>query len=132
MPTGGSVSAGVLAMVIVGAFGAAVAGLIVSSLVNSEAVTALIAAFAAGLLALIVGPLIMGNEVRLSPSSSAGVWNLVIATLIGALAGHELAVDIRTPPPSTLIAAASGVIAGILIAGSLVTVIWARNHPPNG
>jgi hypothetical protein len=132
MPTGGSVSAGVLAMVLVGAFGAAVAGLVVSSLVSSEAVTALIAALVAGVLALIVGPLILGNEARLSPSSPAGLWNLLIASLIGALAGHELAVDIRNPLASTLIGAASGVIAGILIAGSLVTVIWARNHPYNG
>jgi hypothetical protein len=132
MPKGGSVSAGVLAMVLVGTVGAAVIGLIVSSLVSSEAVTALVAAFVAGVLALIVGPLIMGNEARMSPSSSAGLWNLVIASLIGALAGHELAVDIRNPPASILIAAVSGVIAGVLIAGSLVTVIWARNHPDNG
>jgi hypothetical protein len=132
MTTGGTVSAGVLAMVLVGAFGGAVAGLIVSSLVSNEAVTALVAAFAAGALALIVGPLILGHEARLSPSSSAGLWNLLIASLIGALAGHELAVDIRSPPVSTLIGAASGVIAAILIAGSLVTVVWARNRPRSG
>lgn len=131
MPKGGSVSAGVLAMVLVGAFGATVAGLIVASLVSSQLVTALIAAFVAAVLALIVGPLILGNQARLS-LSSAGLWNLVIASLIGALAGHELAVDIRNPPVSTLIGAASGVIAAILIAGSVVTVIWARNHPDNG
>ena len=132
MPTGGSVSAGVLAMVLVGAFGGAVAGLVVSSLVSSEALTALIAAFVAGVLALIVGPFILGNQARLSLSAPAGLWNLLIASLIGALAGHELAVDIRSPPVSTLIGAASGVIAAILIAGSLVTVVWARNQPRNG
>jgi len=132
MPAGGSVSAGVLAMVLVGAFGGAVAGLIVASLVSSEAVIALIAAFVAGVLALTVGPRILGNAARLSPSSSAGLSNLLIASLVGALAGHELAVDIRTPSASTLIGAASGVIAAILIAGSLVTVMWVRNHPDNG
>src|SRR5262249_45865666 len=97
----------------------------------SEAVIALIAAFVGGVLALTVGPLILGNAARLSPSSSAGLCNLLIASLIGALAGHELAVDIRTPPASTLIGAASGVIAGILVVGSLVTVMWVKNHPDN-
>jgi uncharacterized membrane protein YvlD (DUF360 family) len=129
MPTSGSISASVLAMVLVGAFGGAAAGLIVSSLVSSEAGTALVAAFVAGVLAMIVGPLILGNKARL-PLSSAGLWNLVIASLIGALAGHEMAVDISSPPVSTLIGAASGVIAGVLIANSLVTVMWARSQPP--
>jgi hypothetical protein len=57
------------------------------------------------------------------PLSSAGLWNLVIASLIGALAGHEMAVDISSPPVATLIGAASGVIAGVLIANSHVTVM---------
>ena len=132
MPRGGSVSAGVLVMVLVGAFGGAVAGLIVSSLVGSEAVTALVAALAAGVLSLIVGPLLLGNGARLSTFAAAALWNLLIASLIGALAGHELAVDIRSPPVSTLIGAAAGVIAAILIAGSLVTVVWAKSQPRYG
>lgn len=131
MPISGSVSASVLIMILAGAFGGAAAGLIVSSLVSSVAVAALVAAFVAGVLAMIVGPLILGDAARVS-RSSVGLCNLVIASLIGALAGHELAVDISSPPVSTLIGALSGVIASILIASSLITVLWARNQLGNG
>jgi hypothetical protein len=131
MRTGGSVSAGVLAVVLVGALGGAVVGLIVGSQASNQAVIALAAAFVAGVLALIVGHVMFGNQTRLSPSSSVVVWNLVLASLIGALAGHELAVDIRSPPVSTMIGTISGLIAAVLIASTLVTIVWARAHPDN-
>ena len=132
MRTGGSVSAGVLAMVLVGAFGGAAVSLIVSSMISSQAVIAVTAAFAASILALIVGHLVLGDQARLPPSSSVVLWNVVLASLIGALAGHELALDIRSPPVSTLIGTTSGLIAASLMASSLATIAWARNQATNG
>jgi len=132
MRVGGSVSAGVLAMVLIGAFGGAVASLIVSSLVSSQAVIAFAAALAAGVLALIAGQLVFGNQARVPPSSPVVLWNLALAALIGALGGHELAVDIRSPPASTLIGTAAGLIGAMLMASSLATIAWARNQPTNG
>jgi hypothetical protein len=128
MSTSGVVSGSVLGMVLAGAFGGAVAGLIISALTSNVAVIAWLAALAAGAVALLISPILLGPEVRLM-HSPVGVWNLLIASIIGAFAGHELAVDIRTPPVPTLIGAASGAFAAIVMASLLVTIVWVKNQP---
>jgi predicted membrane protein len=132
MRTDGSVFAGVLAMVLVGPLGGALAGLIIASMTGSQAVIALVGAIVGALVALVLRRIIWGKQSRLSPSSPIVLWNLIMASLVGALAGHELAVDIGNPPVSPLIGGTSGLIAAVLMASSLVTIVWVMDQPDKG
>ncbi len=128
----GLVVAGILGMVLAGAFGGAVAGLVIASVTGSQAVIALLAAIVGSLLALVVWYFIWAKRARLSPSSPAVLWNIVTASLVSALAGHELAVDIRSPPASPLIGATSGLLAAVLMASSLIAIVWTVNQSSKG
>ena len=124
----GVVSASVLAMVLVGAVSGAIVGLMLGSLMASQPVLAVISAFVAAILALIIGRLILGGDAEFSGPSGAAVWNVIIAALIGGLAGHELSIDLRERPVSSLIGTLSGVLAAILIASFVITIVTVRNR----
>ena len=126
----GLVSATVLAMVLVGAFSGAIVGLILASMQTSVALLAVITALVAVVLALAVSRMILGARPELSWRSTAVLWNVAIATLIGALAGHEMSVDLSNPPSSPLIGAMSGLLASVLITSFAITVVWLMDQRP--
>ncbi len=111
----GLVSATVLAMVLVGAFSGALLGLILGSVLRSLGLLAIVTAFAAVILALFAGRAILGSHAGLSFRSVLAIWNIVAASSIGALAGHELSVDLSSPPSSVLIGSMAGLLSSILI-----------------
>ena len=89
----GLVSASVLAMLLVGAFSGAITGLVLANMSMNQVWLAVISALIAVVLALLVGRAILGSSVRLRLWSQVVIWNAIVASLIGGLAGHEL-----TPP----------------------------------
>lgn len=124
---GGIVSASVLAMVLAGGFSGAVAGLLLASIVTNQIWLAIDAAFAAVFIALIVRQIIFRPRVQLHFPPELDLLHVAVAALIGGLAGHELAIDLREPPASPLIGATSGVLASVLISCFLVTASYRRS-----
>lgn len=125
----GLVSLSVLAMVLVGAFSGALMGLILASVLTSQGFLAIVTAIVAVLLALVVGRVILGPHAPLALGSGMVLWNVIIASVIGALAGHELSVDLRSPPASPLIGAMSGLLASLLIATFAIN-LWLKDRQP--
>jgi hypothetical protein len=105
---GGFVSASVLAMVLAGGFSGAFVGLVLAGVVTNQIWLALDAAFVAVFVKL-----------RFPPELD--LLNVAVATLIGGLAGHEFAIDLRDSLVSPLIGAASGLLASVLISCFLIT-----------
>ncbi len=124
----GVVSVSVFAMILAGLVSGAVAGLIFGVLLASQLVLAIICAFIAAILALVIGYFILGRNTEFALPSGVVVWNVVIASLIGGLAGHELSVDLREPPASPLVGALSGVLASLLVASFAITIFMLRNR----
>jgi polyferredoxin len=120
--TDGSVSASVLSMVLVGAFSGALAGLVLASVLANQVWLAIVTAFAAVAIALLVRRVVFGSPLRLLIPRQLELWQALVATLVGGLAGHELAIDLREPAVSPLIGATSGLIASILMATFVITV----------
>ncbi len=116
----GLVSASVLAMVLAAVVGGGVVGLVLGSAISSQITVAFICALVGAILALVVGYRILGRSIDSPPAPI--LWNLILATLLGALAGHELSVDLRDPPASPLIGAISAVLAAVLIVSFLITL----------
>jgi hypothetical protein len=120
--TDGSVSASVLSMVLVGAFSGALAGLVLASVLVNQVWLAIVTAFVAVAIALLVRRVVFGSPLRLLIPRQLELWQALVATLVGGLAGHELAIDLREPAVSPLIGATSGLIASILMATFVITV----------
>jgi hypothetical protein len=120
--TDGSVSASVLSMVLVGAFSGALAGLVLASVLANQVWLAIVTAFVAVAIALLVRRVVFGSPLRLLIPRQLELWQALVATLVGGLAGHELAIDLREPAVSPLIGATSGLIASILMATFVITV----------
>jgi hypothetical protein len=118
----GSVSARVLTMVLVGAFSGALAGLVLASVLANQVWLAIVTAFVAVAIALLVCGVVFGSPLQLFTPRGLELWQALVASLIGGLAGHELAIDLREPPVSPLIGATSGLIASILMATFVVTL----------
>ena len=74
------------------------------------------AAFGAVLVALTVRRVLLRSVLQLYPPPEVDLLHVVVAALIGGLAGHELAIDLREP-----IGATSGLLASVLIATFVVT-----------
>jgi hypothetical protein len=118
----GSVSARVLTMVLVGGFSGALAGLVLASVLANQVWLAIVTAFVAVAIALLVCGVVFGSPLQLFIPRGLELWQALVASLIGGLAGHELAIDLREPPVSPLIGATSGLIASILMATFVVTL----------
>jgi predicted branched-subunit amino acid permease len=114
-------------MVIAGGFSGALAGLLLASIVTNQIWLAIDAAFAAVFIALVVQQIIVRPRVRLHFPRELYFLHVVVATLIGGLAGHELAIDLKDPPASPLIGATSGLLASVLISCFLITASYRRN-----
>ena len=118
---GGIVSASILVMILAGAFSGALIGLVLASILTNQIWLAIGTAFAAVLVALIVRRVLLRSALQLYPPPDVDLLHVVVAALIGGLAGHELAVDLREPPLSPLIGATSGLLASVLMATFAVT-----------
>jgi polyferredoxin len=118
----GSVSASVLTMVLVGAFSGALAGLVLASVLANQVWLAIVTAFVAVAIALLVRRVMFGSPLQLFIPRRFELWQALVASLIGGLAGHELAIDLREAPVSPLIGATSGLIASILMATFVITL----------
>ena len=117
-----SVSASVLAMVPTGARRAC--GSCVGSVLTNQVWLAIVTAFVAVVIASLVQRVVFGSHVQLFDPLGLGFWQAIVASLMGGLAGHELAIDLREPPESPLIGATSGVIAPILMATFVITLSY--------
>lgn len=122
----GLVSAGVLAIILMSVFSGALVGLILASVLTSQIALAIITAFVATVLALVAGHVILGPCAELPSGSALFLWNIIVASLIGGLAGHELSVALRSPPALPFVDALSGLLASVLIASFAVTIVWPK------
>jgi hypothetical protein len=120
----GGASIGVFAMIMAGLIVGALCGMILGGL--NQLLLAFISAFLGTIAALAVGKFLIDPAARPDLPMGIAVWNIVIATLIGGLAGHELSIDLREPPISPVIGGASGVLAAVLIASFAMTVVALR------
>jgi hypothetical protein len=128
--TNGLVSASVLAMLLVGAFSGAITGLVLANMAMNQVWLAVISALIAVVIALLVGRVILRSSIRLRLWSQVVIWNAIVASLIGGLAGHELSVDLTSPPSSALVGAFSGLLASLLIGSFAITAFWLTYHGP--
>jgi polyferredoxin len=114
-------------MVLVGAFSGALAGLVLASVLANQVWLAIVTAFVAVAIALLVRRVVFGSPLQLFIPRQLELWQALVASLVGGLAGHELAIDLREAPVSPLIGATSGLIASILMATFVITVSSRKN-----
>lgn len=124
----GVVSASVLAIILAGAVSGVIIVLVLSGLLANQLVLAVFCAFVAAILALVAGYVILGRSAELALPCGGALLNVVIASLIGGLAGHEHSVDLREPPASPLVGTISGLLAAILISSFVITVFTLSNR----
>jgi hypothetical protein len=121
----GLVSASIIVMVVIGAFGGGFVGLILGTMLNSQLSLAIVAAFAAVIVAFIARHIAFGSQEQiLFPPLT--LLHIIISALVGGLAGHELAVDLREPPASGLIGGISGLLAAVLYSCFVITFLYRR------
>ena len=124
----GVVTATILAMLLTGAFSGALVSLVLARMLTNQLWLAIVTAFVAVLVALIVRQLVFGSHPQLYFPPQLDVLHVVVASLIGGLAGHELAIDLREPPVSPLIGATSGLLGSVLMSCFVVTIANRRNE----
>ena len=124
----GLVSATVIVMVVTGAFTGGLVGLILGSILTRQLSLAIVAAFAAVIVAFLARHLVFSFQGQLSFPPALSLLYVIISALIGGLAGHELAVDLREPPPSGLIGGISGLLAALLLSCFVITFLYRENH----
>jgi hypothetical protein len=71
---------------------------VMTGMVTSQIWLALDTAFVAVLVALAVRQIAFRSRVQFPFSSKLNLLHIVVATLIGGLARHELAIDLKDPP----------------------------------
>jgi hypothetical protein len=124
----GLVTASVLAMVLVGLISGAILGMVLGALLANHLVLAILCAIVAAILALVIRNVVLErNTASALPNGINLLW-VVIGSLIGGLAGHELAIDLTEPPPLPLVGALSGLIASVLIASFAITIFMLRDR----
>jgi hypothetical protein len=122
------VSVGIFAMVMAGVVIGILSGMILGGLPLNQLLLAFISAFAAATVALVIGNYILDRNASPALPQGVALWNIIIASLIGGLAGHELSVDLRDPPISPVIGGVSGALAAVLIASFAITVFALRSQ----
>lgn len=124
----GLVTATVLAMILVGLVSGALTGLVCGGIFTTHLVLAILCAAVAAILTLGIRNIVLDrNAASIVPLGINFLW-VIIASLIGGLAGHELAIDLTEPPPLPLVGALSGLVASILIATFAITIFTLRNR----
>ena len=124
----GVITASVFAMLLAGVVSGGLVGVVLGSVVTSQIAVAFICALIGAVLALMIGRAILGRNDQFSLPSGVMVWNVIIALWLGALAGHELSVDLRDPPATPLVGALSGVLAAVMIVSFVVTIYTLRSQ----
>jgi hypothetical protein len=124
----GLVTASVLAMVLVGLISGALLGMVLGALLASHLVMAILCAIVAAILALVIRNVVLEQSTTAAVPMGINFLWVVIGSLIGGLAGHELAIDLTEPPPLPLVGALSGLVASVLIASFAITIFMLRNH----
>jgi hypothetical protein len=88
---------------------------------------AILSGIVAAILSLVICNLVLDrNAAPTVPLGMKFMW-VVTASLIGGLAGHELAIDVTEPTPLPLVGALSGLVASVLIASFAITIFMLRN-----
>jgi hypothetical protein len=123
----GLVSATIIVMVVTGAFGGGLVGLILRTMLGSELWLAIVAAFAAVIIAFVAQHIAFNSQEQFSFPGALSLSHLIISALIGGLAGHELAVDLREPPTSGLIGGISGLLAAALFSCFVITSLYRQS-----
>lgn len=141
----GLVTASVLAMILVGLISGTLIGVVLGGASARPLLLAILCAIVAAILSLAIRNLVLDrnatttaplsirnlaldrNAATTVPLSMKFMW-VVIASLIGGLAGHELAIDVTEPPPLPLVGALSGLVASVLIASYAITIFMLRNR----
>jgi hypothetical protein len=123
---GGLISACSLAMLLAGVIVGGIVGLVLGGTSLNEVVLAVLCAFIAAVLALALGYVILGWRDQISLPGSVLLWNVIIASLLGGLGGHEISVDLRDPPAAPLVGALAGVLAALLIVSFAITIDMLR------
>jgi hypothetical protein len=123
-----SVSASVFGMLLAGVVGGGVVGLVLGSVLANQIGLAILCAFIGAVLGLVIGYAVLGRDAQLSLPSGVIIWNVIVASLLGGLAGHELSIDLRDPPAPPLVGALSGLFAAILIASFAITIHMLRDR----
>lgn len=124
----GVITASVFAMLLAGVVSGGVVGLVLGNVVTSQIAVAFICASIGAVLALVIGRAVLGHNGQFALPSGIIVWNVIIALWLGALAGHELSVDLRDPPATPLVGALSAVLAAVSIVSFVITIYTLRNH----
>lgn len=126
--TSGLITVSVFAMLLAGLVGGGVVGLVLGSVLASQIALAFICALIGAVLALVVGNAILGRDVSYSLPRGVIVWNVIVALWLGALAGHELSVDLRDPPATPLVGALAGLLAAVLIVSFVITMYTLKSR----
>jgi hypothetical protein len=127
-PGSGLVTASVLGMILTGLISGALTGVVLGNLLASGLVLAIISAIVAAILALVIGNLVLERKAASTVPLGINLLWVVIGSLIGGLAGHELAIDVANPPRLPLVGALSGLLASVMIACVATTIFMLRNR----
>ena len=114
-------------MVVIGAFVGGFVGLILGTVLNSQLSLAIVAAFAAVIVAFIARHIVFSSQGQFSLPPPLTLLHIIIAALVGGLAGHELAVDLREPPTSGLIGGISGLLAAVVFSCFFITYLYRKS-----
>jgi len=117
-------------MILVGLISGALLGMVLRGLSTGHLGLSILCASVAAILALVTRRLILAREAASVLPMGINVLWVVIASLIGGLAGHELAIDLTEPPPLPLVGALSGLLASVLIGAFAVTIFILGNRSP--
>ncbi len=124
----GGVSVGIFGMIIAGVVVGVISGMILGGILSNQLLLAIISAFLAAAVALVIANRFLDPDPKPALPRGVALWNIIVASLIGGLAGHELSVDLRDPPISPVIGGVSGVLAAVLIASFAITVVALRTQ----
>jgi hypothetical protein len=115
-------------MILAGLISGALMGVVLGGLLVWPLVLAILCAIVAAILALVIRDVVLErNATPIVPLEIKFFW-VVIASLIGGLAGHELAIDLTEPPPLPLVGALAGLVASVLSASFAITVFMLRSR----
>jgi len=115
-------------MVLAGLVSGALVGVVLGGWFARPLALAILGAIVAAILALVLRNIVLERRAASTAPLGIDILWLVIASLIGGLAGHELAVDLTEPPPLPLVGAMSGLISSVLVASFSTTIVMLRSR----
>ena len=120
------VSASVLAMLL-GIIGGGIVGLVLGGALANQLAQALLCALIGAILAPVIGYAILGRMPSF-PCRQVSYFGMSSSLHCSVeLAGHELSVDLRSPPVSPLVGALSSLLAAVLVASFVIAICLLRD-----